>query len=256
MGNALYGKSIEDKRKHCKVEIVQKDVRAEKLIRKNHMIEFMILGDDIAAFKMKNKRVYMKKPIYLGFSVLEISKLHMFSLHYDTFKPYYGQNIRLLYTDTDSFIYQVTTPSLDDDLRSLGHIMDLSDYPEDHPLHNKENKKKLGYLKDEMNGKRITKFIALKSKMYCLLTEDSVAMRAKGVSRTVLNHEISFNNYCESLFINKYFKHDMKRLCSKEHSIKAIKQTKISLSPFDDKRYILNDKISSLAHGHFRINCT
>ena len=253
MVNALYGKSIEDKRKHCKVEIVQKDVRAEKLIRKNHMMEFMILGDDIAAFKMKNKRVYMNKPIYLGFSVLEISKLHMFSLHYDTFKPFYGDNIKLLYTDTDSFIYHIRTQSLNDDLKRLGHIMDFSDYPEDHPLHDKENKKKLGYLKDEMNGSRITKFIALKSKMYCLLTENSVSMRAKGVSRTVLNHEISFNAYCESLFENKYFKHEMKRLCSKDHGIKAIRQTKISLSPLYDKRYILDDKISSFAHGHYRI---
>ena len=94
--------------------------------------------------------------------------------------------------------------------------MDLWDHPEDHPLHNKENKKKFGYLKDEMNGKRITMFIALKSKMYCLLTEDSIAMRAKVVSRTLLNHEISFNNYFESLFENKYLQHYMKRIWSKE----------------------------------------
>ena len=116
-------------------------MRAEKLIRKNHMVEFMILGDDIAAFKMKNKRVYMNKPIYLGFSVLEISKLHMYSLHYDTFRHRFGENIKLLYTGNDSFIYHIKTPCLDSDLKELGHIMDFSDYPVYHPLHNDENKR-------------------------------------------------------------------------------------------------------------------
>ena len=124
----------------------------------------------------------------------------MFELHYNTFKAFYGKKIRLLYTDTDSFIYHITTPDLNFDLELFGDIMDFSDYPQDHPLHNTKHKKMLGYLKDEMSGKRITKFIALKSKMYCLMTEDNVSMRAKGVSRTVLKNEITFNTYRECLF--------------------------------------------------------
>lgn len=155
MVNALYGKSIEDKRKHCKVEIVKSDIRAEKLIRKNHMEQISIINEDLAIFKMKNKRVFMNKPIYMGFTVLERSKLLMYHLHYNIFKAHYGDNIKLLYTDTDSFIYFIKTDNISRDFKNFSHIMDFSDYPENHPLYSLENKKKLGYLKDEMSGKQI-----------------------------------------------------------------------------------------------------
>lgn len=89
--------------------------------------------------------------------------------------------------------------------------------------------------------------------MYCLKTEESESKRAKGVQKIALTKEITFDHYKTALFENKYFKHEMTRIASTGHKIYAMNQLKISLSPFDDKRYILEDKISTLAHGHYTL---
>ena len=109
----------------------------------------------------------------------------MYTLHYDLFRAMYGQKIKLLYTDTDSFIYWIETSNLFEDLKSID-IMDFCDYPKDHHLFNETNKKKIGYIKDECCGKLIAEVVALKSKMYALrMSCNAIHKRAKGVQHTV-----------------------------------------------------------------------
>ena len=253
--NALYGKSIEDKRKHVKVDLVMGEVQAEKRIRKNNFDSFILLDENKALFKMRNNVVKMDKPIYIGFTVLELSKLHMFRLHFDRFKHEYKSNITLAYTDTDSFIYYIKTKDIFDDFRSkFFNLMDFSDYPKDHICYNEERKKVIGFLKDEMSSKQITEFIGLKPKMYIIKTSSQKHLkRAKGVKKSVLEKQISYENYFSCLFKESYYTHSMNRLQSKHHNILAIQEKKLSLSPLDDKRYILDDKISTYAYGHYKI---
>ena len=106
-------------------------------------------------------------------------------------------------------------------------------------------------MKDEMNGNHITEFIALKSKMYCIQSNNISKKTAKGVTKSVLKSKIKRDNYYESLFDDLMFYNEMKRMASKEHQITTMSVNKISLSPSDDKRYIKGDKISTLAHGHY-----
>ena len=90
--------------------------------------------------------------------------------------------------------------------------------------------------------------------MYFIECFESIK-RAKGVKKQVLKDQISYEHYKDALFSEKYFKHKMSRLQSFSHEIFALEEKKISISPFDDKRYILNDKIHTLAHGHHKIKC-
>ena len=198
-------------------------------------------------------RVYLYKPIYVGFSVLELAKLHVYKTHYETFNLYYGNRIQLEYTDTDSFIYYIETENILADLQHFSSIMHFSEYPSYHPLYDVTNKKKLGYMKDEMCGQPITEFIGLKAKMYALKTADEEKKRAKGVQRSVLNQEITFEDFKQCLFEDGFMYHSMTRLNCENHKIRGIEQIKMSLSPFDDKRYIFPDKVHTLAHGHYRI---
>ncbi|XP_053214135.1 uncharacterized protein LOC128397434 [Panonychus citri] len=253
--NAIYGKSIEDVRKHTEIKFELSLDGVMKQMQKPLVERFYIIDENKAIFKMRKKSVLLNKPIYTGFTVLELSKLHMFQLHYDIFKSYYNNSIQLLYTDTDSFIYSIETLDIYNDFKIIDHIFDFSDYPTNHSsgLYSDKNKKKLGYLKDEMMGKQILEFIALKSKVYTIRSEDFDKKTAKGVQRVVLKEMISFEDYKAALFQHKLFFHNMRSIKSNHHDIKSIQTRKLALNPFDDKRYILDNGVDTLAYGHYRI---
>ncbi|XP_053202895.1 uncharacterized protein LOC128387677 [Panonychus citri] len=253
MVNSLYGKSIEDKRKHSKVKVITNGEQALKLIRKPMFEHFYILDNDLAIIKMRKFEVKLDKPIYLGFTVLELSKLRMYELHYDYFYPRYGDKLKLVYTDTDSFIYHIQTDDFYNDLKSMGPIMDFSDYPQTHFLYDPINKKKLGVLKDEMNGQVIDEVVAIKSKLYGIKYGSKTKKTAKGTQKATVRDEICIDDYKTCLYDSILFRHDNHRLQSRHHQISGIKTNKISLSPLDDKRFIREDGISTYAFGHYKI---
>lgn len=252
MVNAIYGKTIEDKRKHKIVQSIFREMLALKRLRSELCESFTIIDEDKILFQLRKSSVYMNKPVCVGFSVLELAKLKMFELHYDNFKAKLGNRVELLYTDTDSLIYNIQTPDITTTLAEFSDIMDFSNYDPNHPLYNTQYEKTIGYLKDEMGGKRIEEFIALKPKLYAIKTaEGEEKKRAKGIQKATVEKNISFDCYMECLkneFIPTAFQ---RRLASKKHSINMIVNQKIVMTPFDDKRYLLDDGISSLAYGHF-----
>ncbi|XP_053213681.1 uncharacterized protein LOC128397042 [Panonychus citri] len=252
MVNSLYGKSIEDKRKHQKVKIVLNRKIAKKYSKNPLFDQFMILDDDKAIFKLKKDIVVLDKPIHLGFTVLEYAKLLMYQLHYDTFKSHYGSNIKLIYTDTDSFIYHIKTENFYNDLDHFKNIMDFCDYPKDHPLQSNRHKKMLGYLKDEMNGKPIHEVIAIKPKMYIIISDEGEKKTAKGVQKNVLQQQIIKEDYLTCLYNLETFKHTMHRLQSRNHQIYGIELRKVTLSPLDDKRWSIN-AVDTYAFGNHNI---
>ncbi|XP_025017056.1 uncharacterized protein LOC112539083 [Tetranychus urticae] len=250
MINSLYGKSIENKRKHCEVKFLNDRADVIKATRKPLFDQFCILDENRAIAKLRKSKVLLDKPIAVGFSVLEFTKLYMYQLHYDTFKAHYGQKISLVYTDTDSFIYHIQTENLYRDFAYFANIMDFCDYPKDHFLHSNENKKKLGYLKDETNGDPIIEIIALKSKMYLIRSVNNERKTAKGIQKHVVKSQILRDDYRNCLYNEELYRHTNHELQSKNHIIKAISTEKISLSPLDDKRWAI-DNINTHAFGHY-----
>eukprot|EP00762_Andalucia_godoyi_P006873 ANDGO_00945.mRNA.1 hypothetical protein GUITHDRAFT_175438 len=179
----------------------------------------------------------------------------MYDFHYNTMKPRYGDNMKLLFTDTDSLCYHIKTEDAYKDIKEDETKYDCSDYPKDHFLYSATNKKVIGKFKDEASGVPITEFVGLRSKMYSYKKESGkTEKRLKGLKKSVVKKEISFDNYLNCVKGNdKVQVNKMKTLRSFGHNIKAIEQTKVSLNIYDDKRYIMNDGIETLAFGHYKI---
>ena len=122
---------------------------------------------------MKKTKVKMNKPIYLGLSILEISKTLMYKFWYDYMKPKYDNNVKLCYMDTDSFIMNIKTNDFYKDIANdVENRFDTSNYEVNRPLRTGKNKKVIGLMKDELGGKIITEFVTLRPKAYSFLTND------------------------------------------------------------------------------------
>jgi hypothetical protein len=121
---------------------------------------------------MLKQRLYLNRPIYVGFSILDLSKTLMYDFHYNYMKTKYGPNVQLLFTDTDSLCYSIYTEDVYQDMMKHQHLFDTSEYDPDHPLYSTENKKVLGKMKDETHGIPIQEFVGLKSKMYSMIYEE------------------------------------------------------------------------------------
>ena len=116
---------------------------------------------------MKKTKVKMNKSIYLGLSILEISKTLMYEFWYDYMKPKYGDNVKLCYMDTDSFIMHIKTEDFYKDIANdVEKRFDTSNYEGNRPLPMGKNKKVTGLMKDELGGKNMTEFVALRRKTY------------------------------------------------------------------------------------------
>ena len=112
----------------------------------------------------------LNKPIYIGVCILELSKLHVYQYFYDVMKKKYDDKIKLFYTDTDSFIFQIETEALYNGFGDMKGHMDFSGYGKSHPCYDNTNKEVLGKFKDEHDGKIFTLYIGLKPKMDCCET--------------------------------------------------------------------------------------
>ena len=114
-------------------------------------------------FYSRKTKVELCKPVYVGMSVLDLSKHLMYSFFYTTLKPRYAERVKLLYTDTDSLILEFQTEDLYEDMDEMLDEYDTSNYSQDHPLYCTANKKVVGKFKDELGGKLLKEFVGLRS---------------------------------------------------------------------------------------------
>ena len=152
---------------------------------------------------MRKVEVKMNKQIYLGQAILDISKILMYEFWYDYIKPKYGDKARLCYMDTDSFVIYIKTKDFYKDIAGdVERWFDTSNYDEkdERPLPTGKNKKLICLFKDELGGKIIIEFCALRAKAYAYrLDDDTEKKKAKGTKKCIVR-EITFKNYMDSLF--------------------------------------------------------
>lgn len=259
MSNAVYGKTMENMR--TRVDIKLKTYwhgryGAAELIAKPHFKRVKIFDENLVAIEMSQSELNMNKPVVIGMSVLDISKVVMCDFHYNYMKPKYGENVEVLYTDTDSFIYKILCDDFYADMKKdVRHKYDTSDYAVNNVYEMpRENKKVPGLMKDENNGKIMTEFVGLRSKMYSVRVNNQDAIKkAKGVKKYVLKKSICFDDYLTCIQTNCIISLDQNSIRSKNHVVYTITQKKIALSGKDDKRYILPDGIKTLPHGHYSL---
>lgn len=250
--NAIFGKSMENVRKRCDVKLVTSRNNAIKLASTPRYKGFSVFNEDLVGVEMKRSVIKADRPMYLGFTILEESKVVMYKYHYDVIKPFYGKRATLLYTDTDSLIYELHTQSLTDDYRQLIDHLDTSNYPPNHELKSDRNKSVVGKFKDEVAGQMIGEFVALKPKMYsmkmCQTGQES--MRAKGVGRAHVEDCFRHEMYLDCLRNKNILKCSFSAIRSKNHKLATYRIRKIGLSCYDSKRYLLADGIHTLPYGH------
>ena len=254
MNNAVYGKTMEDVRKHTEFDLISTPERFQKCVNSPTYKARHIINENLVGVEKEKAVVELNKPIYMGLSILDYSKVHMYSFYYDVLKPKYQDDIKLVYTDTDSFVIQVMTDDLFQDFKDLSDYMDFSDYPKSHPNYDASNKKVLGKFKDELSSKIMTHFIGLKPKSYAFKVQGDKKeyKKSKGVVKGKVNTELNYDMYERTL--NGEIKPTVKfnTIRSKNHHIFSINQTKFALSNFENKRHWLDTNLS-LPYGHYSI---
>ena len=188
MNNSVFGKTMENVRKHRDIKLVTTDKKRSKLVSEPNYHTMNLISENLSILEMKKIKVKMNKPIYLGLSILEISKILMYEFWYDYMKPKYSDNIKLCYTDTESFIINIKTKDFYADIANdVEDRFDTSNYEVYRPLPTGKNKKVIGLMKDELGGKIITEFAALRPKTYSYLTDDCKEdKKAKGTKKCVV----------------------------------------------------------------------
>ena len=201
MNNAVFGKTMENLRKLRDIKLVTTDKRRNLLVSEPIYHTTKWFSENLLTIEMKKTIVKMNKPIYLGLSILEISKILMYEFWYDYMKPKYGDNVKLCYIDTDSFIMHVKTEDFYKDIADDAEKrFDTSNYEVDRPLPTGKNKKVIGLMKDELGGKIMTEFVALRPKTSSNLTYDCEEdKKAKGTKKCVTKRRFKFNDYKECL---------------------------------------------------------
>ena len=135
MSNSVFGKTMENTRKHREIKLVTTDKKRSKLVSEPIYHTINLISEDLSIIEIKKTKVKMNKPIYLGLSILEISKILMYEFWYDYMKPKHNDNVRLCYMDTDSFIMNVKTNDFYKDISyDVDNRFDTSNYEVKRPL--------------------------------------------------------------------------------------------------------------------------
>ena len=259
MNNSVFGKTMKNIRKHRDIKLVTTDKKRSKLVSEPNYHTINLISEDLSIIEMKKTKVKMNKPIYLGLSILEISKTLMYGFRYDYMKPKYNDNARLCYMGTDSFIMNIKTNDFYKDIANdVGNRFDTSNYEVNtsetsalarRPLPTGKNKKIIGLMKDKLGGKIITEFVTLRPKIYSFLTDDGKEdKKAKGAKKCIIKM-IKFNDYKKCLLNGEIILKSQQRFISKKHDVYTENINKIALSNNDDKRIVSLNKITSYPYG-------
>ena len=170
MINSVYGKTMENLPKRINFRLVNNETDFLKYTSRPTHITHKIFGKNYAAIHEIKPVLTLSKPIYVGFTVLELSKWLMYDFHYNFIKKHF--DAELLFTDTDSLTYEIKSEDIYEEFFKLEHLFDFSNYPKDSKFFDQANKKVIGKMKDESEGKIIGEFAGLKSKMYSMKNID------------------------------------------------------------------------------------
>lgn len=255
MNNSVFGKTMENIRKRVNVTLINLEKKAKKLVSKPNFKHCTIFSENLCAIEMGKTEIYFDKPVYLGMSILDLSKKLMYDFHYNYIKPKYSDKAKLLFTDTDSLAYEIQTEDFYKDISSDVEVMfDTSNFPDSHPsgIPTGKNKKAVGMFKDEAGSQIIEEFVGLRAKLYSykMFESKKEEKKCKGVKKSVIKKTITHDDYKRCLLSGEKQYRQMMTFRSRKHEIFTEEINKIALSADDDKRIILPNKINTLAYGH------
>ena len=223
MNNSVFGKTVENIRNHKDIKLVTSNKKYLKYVMKPNFKDGFPLFKHLFPVEMGKREITMNKPVYLGQAILALSKTLMYEFHYHYMRPKYDSKAKLCYMDTGSFVYEIETEDFYRNIaKDVKKRFDTSGYSKDdnRPLPIGENKKVIGLMKDELGGKIMTEFVALRAKMYAYRKIDRLAAqhehfvacdekRCKGTKKCVVSEGLTFDDYKTCLFDGK----TMRRKC-------------------------------------------
>ena len=175
INNSFFRKTIENVRKHRDIKLVTTEEKRIKLVSQPYYHTTKHFSKNLLAIEMKKTKIKMNKPVYLGMSILDISKTLMYEFWYDYLTPKYKDKAKLCYMDTESFVINIFTKDFFEDINNdVERWFDTSNYDENdkRPLKLGMNKKVNGVFKDELREKIMKEFCALRAKTYTYLMDD------------------------------------------------------------------------------------
>lgn len=210
-----------------------------------------VFDENLTAVQMHRSVVQLNRPIAVGFTILELSKLAVYSFYYDFIKPTLSKDgrVQFLAGDTDSFVLKISgVPDLTDRYKRNKHLFDFSNMPEGHPLKDDTNKLIPGKVKFELPGHVGLEFVALSPKCYSLKTDQGFKQARKGHSREV-RHEL----YKECLLQSTCHSENVNEIRTYGQQLYQVSVTKRALNVLDVKRFHI-DSINSVSFGHYSLD--
>ena len=223
MNKSVFGKTMENVRKHRDIKLVTTDERRYKFVSEANYHTTKHFSENLLAIEMKKTKVRMNKPVYLGMSILDISKMLMYEFWYEYIKPNYKEKAKLYYMDTDSFVINIFTADFFEDINNdIERWFNTSNYDKNdkRPIKTGINKKVIGMFKVKLGGKIMKEFCAPRSKIYSyLMDDDSEKKKAKGTKKCIINRRMKFEDYKDSLFKNNTILKSQLRFKSNLHIV-------------------------------------
>ena len=250
MKNSVFGKMMENIRYHRNIGLVTTEEKYLCTIMKPNFKSGVLFGCEMGKIK-----VVMNKPVYLGQAILDLSKIVMYEFHYDYMVPKYGlEKLKLCYINTGSLVYDIKTEDFYEDIvNDVEARFDTSGYSKTdfRLLPIGLNKKVIGLMKDELGGKIMTDFVALRPKLYSYKKLDgSEDKKCKGIKKCVVKKTLTFKDYKTCLFSDSTEYRSQLMFRSAKHEVHTIEVNKATLNRDDDKRISRKDGISTFARGH------
>ncbi len=248
LNNTCYGMTLNRQDKQKLIKLVSDDKTFAKHVSKNKFVGMKIITPDLVSIELKRESVTLSRPIYVGSTILDISKEHMYKFIYRFLDK--AVDFDLLYIDTDGVVIHILNcKDISTELyEPYNHLFDFSSYPTSHHLHSNKVKKKPGLFQDELHGVPISEFIALRAKMYSILCDSKNIKKLKGVKKSFVKG-LSHEAYRDVLLNNTKSEASFYSIRSYNHTINTILQHKTCLSSYDDKRYWATYN-HSYAHGN------
>ena len=237
---------MENVRTHRDLKLVMTDKRRSQLVSEPNYFLTKLFSENLLAIEMKKTKVKINKPVYLGLSILGISKTLMYEFWYDYMKLKYGDNVKLCYIDTNSFKMPIKTEDFYKNI-VVEKRFDTSKHEYDRPLPKEKNKKVIRLIKDELGGKIMTKFVALRPKTYPYLMDDGWSEKKGKGKKCVIN---KFNDYKDCLLKNEIVLKSQQRFKSKRHDVYTEAINNIALNSKDEKKLETFDRITLYPYGY------
>ena len=272
MNNAIFGKTLEDVRKHRNARIHTRESVIGRALSHPLFDGRYILNEDAVVMYSKKSKITLNKPMIAGATILDLSKLHMYDFYYNVLQVIFGvSRLRLLFTDTDSLCFEVETEDFHKEIVDGGakDHFDFSNYPPEHPLYDKKNKAVLGKFKDETGGFWIKEFVGLRPKLYSILKDEKTMMGeildysdekkvAKGVKKHIIKKKLRHSQYRDCLLNADYnplhHLESMVGFSTVNNQILTTSVNKLTLTAADNKVYICNDGVTCFPYGYYKIN--